>query len=373
MHRDVKAANVLLDDDGAAYLTDFGIASTSGDARVDVRALGWLAWELLAGSSRPDASRPPPLARVHNDVPKELDVVLERATAAVDAYSSIAELVLAWRSAVAPNVSVPGGQRLAVDADRREAALRLARSAAAGTNPYKGLRAFSEADAAVFFGRAHVVDELDALIDTERLVTVVGASGSGKSSVLRAGLVPRRRARGDTVVVLVPGDDPAAALTAALNEVATVPLDGVEPAEAIRLVAKDSSVLVIGVDQLEECWTRATAPTRSRFLDAIEAVVDDSQLPVRVVTTVRADMLDRPLQHGRIGRRIATGTYMLAPMAPSELNRRRRVTGGDRRRLLGRQRRGPARCRGIGAAGSPAAAPVRARGVVRPPRRRADR
>ena len=71
--------------------------------------------------------------------------------------------------------------------------------------------------------------------------------------MLRAGLVPRLRARGDTAVVLVPGDDPAAALTAALNEVATVPLDGIEPAEAIRLVAQDSSVLVIVIDQLEEC------------------------------------------------------------------------------------------------------------------------
>ena len=49
-------------------------------------------------------------------------------------------------------------------------------------------------------------------------------------------------------------------------------------------------------------------------------MVDDSRLPVRVVATVRADLLDRPLQHDRIGRRIATGTYVLASMSPSELN-----------------------------------------------------
>ena len=68
-----------------------------------------------------------------------------------------------------------------------EAALTAAR------NPYKGLQAFQESDAADFYGRADVVDELVAAVSSDRLVAVVGPSGIGKSSVVRAGLVPALR------------------------------------------------------------------------------------------------------------------------------------------------------------------------------------
>jgi DNA-binding SARP family transcriptional activator len=60
-------------------------------------------------------------------------------------------------------------------------------------NPYKGLRPFSEADAGDFFGRDDLVEQLTAAVSTHPLVALVGASGSGKSSAVRAGLVPRLR------------------------------------------------------------------------------------------------------------------------------------------------------------------------------------
>ncbi|HXU80569.1 MAG TPA: TIR domain-containing protein, partial [Polyangia bacterium] len=86
--------------------------------------------------------------------------------------------------------------------------------------PYRGLHAFREEDAAFFFGREAFVEKLRAAIASRALVAVVGASGSGKSSVVRAGLAPALRSpQGGTVwdiVTLVPTDRPLHALAAAL-------------------------------------------------------------------------------------------------------------------------------------------------------------
>ena len=99
IHNDVKASNVLLDDDGAAYLTDFGIAIVRGEShlddggeRRDVRDLAWLVWELLAGHRPPSdpwtsssvhrghpGTTPSLVGRV-DPVPDGLDAVLTRAT-----------------------------------------------------------------------------------------------------------------------------------------------------------------------------------------------------------------------------------------------------------------------------------------------------
>lgn len=77
---------------------------------------------------------------------------------------------------------------------------------AAEGNPYRGLRAFSEADAEVYFGRERLVEEvLERLRNGPGFVSIVGPSGSGKSSAARAGVIPRLRAEGETVVVLQPG------------------------------------------------------------------------------------------------------------------------------------------------------------------------
>ena len=325
VHHDVKATNVLLDTDGSAYLTDFGIAVASieaGDVDVDVRQFGWLLWELLSGRTHLDGAGPPVSTCRADPLPEGLEEVLRRTTAPSSGYASIAEVVLAWRSVVGQSqgaTATPTDQRLAVDSARRQAALRLARSTAAGINPYKGLRPFDEADAAAFFGRTGVVDELHELVGIERMVTVVGASGSGKSSVVRAGLVPRLRADGRTVVVMMPSDDPVASLRAALTEVATADVGAGGPADVLRTVAAEHRALVVVIDQFEECWTRLDDEPRDRFLDAIAEVVEDGAAPVRFVATIRADLLDRPLQHGRIGQHLGAGTFVLAPMTPPEL------------------------------------------------------
>jgi|SRR5271166_3198593 len=84
--------------------------------------------------------------------------------------------------------------------------------------PYRGLLHFREEDAPFFFGREAAIDKLMDAVQRQPLVTVVGASGSGKSSVVRAGLVPRLRSDRRTAwetVILVPTDQPFKALARA--------------------------------------------------------------------------------------------------------------------------------------------------------------
>src|SRR5262249_52929656 len=82
--------------------------------------------------------------------------------------------------------------------------------------PYRGLNALTEADAAIFFGREAETLEVIGRAEANRMVFVLGASGSGKSSLIAAGVVPRLRERGWHIVRCVPGDDPFTSIALAL-------------------------------------------------------------------------------------------------------------------------------------------------------------
>ena len=205
-------------------------------------------------------------------------------------------------------------------------------------NPYKGLLPFTEADADMFFGREALTEELIARLAGVRFLTVVGPSGSGKSSVVRAGLIPAVRAGAIVgsdrwpIVEMVPGAHPLIELETALLKVAEDPppslLEILETDElgilrAIKRVlpAGDAELLLL-IDQLEEVFTLVEDEgQRVRFLAGIEAVVNDPHARVRVVTTLRADFYDRPLLYPGFADLMRSYVEPLVPLSPDELER----------------------------------------------------
>jgi energy-coupling factor transporter ATP-binding protein EcfA2 len=187
------------------------------------------------------------------------------------------------------------------------------------SNPYRGLRAFDESDAVSFFGRDDIVDELHGRIDTSRFVAVIGPSGAGKSSVVRAGLTPQLRESGTVVVTLTPGDDAMRALRDAISTVAATGDAEAHISEEIVAVARTMGRLVIVVDQFEECWTRCTDDVREQFLELLAAVVVGDEADVRVVATLRSDLLDRPLEDPTVGGLIGSGALVLGAMSAGQL------------------------------------------------------
>ncbi len=210
-------------------------------------------------------------------------------------------------------------------------------------NPYKGLRAFQEADAPDFFGRATLTEQLLTRLNTNddgaRFLAVVGPSGSGKSSVVKAGLIPALR-KGALptssqwfITEMQPGTHPFEELEAALLRVSISPLPGLlsqlfEDRRGLARVAKrilpadPNSELLLVVDQFEELFTlTAEEEIRTRFIDNLLAAVTDARGRVRVALTLRADFYDRPLIYPRLAELMRSHTEVIIPMTVSELER----------------------------------------------------
>lgn len=208
-------------------------------------------------------------------------------------------------------------------------------------NPYKGLRAFGEVDADDFFGRESLIDRLvdglSEVMEAGRFLTVVGPSGSGKSSVVRAGLIPALRGGAVTgsehwlITLMYPGSRPWEELEAALLRVADQPRENLQSeleldshglARALlRILPSDDSCLLLVVDQLEELFSLVDDKTRDRFLSALldATAVEHSRL--LVIATLRADFFDRLLRHPRVGEEVRAGIEVITQLNKRELER----------------------------------------------------
>lgn len=330
VHGNLKPGNVLLDGDGVAYVADFALGPQRSEGpyvapelgkleqptvRSDVHSLGVICHQLLTGSL-------PGGDQLSGLINPEVQRVVNRAIAVDpgDRFERVEDFLRAVRQATGLDV-VPID-----DPDRSsEYAVR---------NPYKGLRAFQELDADDFYGRDEMISTIVETATKRSLVTVVGPSGSGKSSLVKAGLVPALkgdiRDRPLLITEMYPGTHPFEELDTALRRIATDWPDqgaiGELTADAgglqrmIKQILPEDTELVLVIDQFEELFSLLNdEATRALFIEALTQVASEETTSVLVVITLRADFFDRPLQYSEFGRLLKRGLVPLTTPSRMEL------------------------------------------------------
>lgn len=208
-------------------------------------------------------------------------------------------------------------------------------------SPFPGLRAFTPKDASYFFGRRRETDSLMRRILENRFVAVVGASGSGKSSLVGAGLIPRLEALDTGRQWLLPqwntdtkswgglrfspgelGENPFLALASKIAQVV-----GGTPRKIATELARDSTKItkyfkallkadnhrettLVFIDQFEELFTVVDDRYRLGFVKLLKHLVTGH--PVRIVVTMRSDFYHRCVDYADLAELLSDGTFPLA-------------------------------------------------------------
>jgi energy-coupling factor transporter ATP-binding protein EcfA2 len=215
-----------------------------------------------------------------------------------------------------------------------------------GRPPYRGLAAYQEGDAELFYGREQLLEELLARLQRARFVCLAGPSGSGKSSLAHAGLLHALRqgqlegSLGWLVESLNPGAHPLEQLAVAMSAIALragtqpktagdyVRQNGLKDARAlhdlVELIARagPGQRAVLLVDQFEESFTLAKDDAeRSAFIDLLTAAVQQEGGRTTVILAMRSDFLSQCAAYPALRQLISQEFQLVGAMDPDELAR----------------------------------------------------
>jgi WD40 repeat protein/energy-coupling factor transporter ATP-binding protein EcfA2 len=213
-----------------------------------------------------------------------------------------------------------------------------------GPNPYKGLEAFREQDAQYFFGRRDVIQTLQEAVQKHPFTAVIGASGSGKSSLVFAGLVPLLKETGEWLIAdFRPRNQPFYELAQSLIPLLykdkleqggklkefTEKLEsgGIDLSYIAKLIIQEhqGKRLLLIADQFEELWTLnpingkdKSKDLQNRFVDRLVQALSANDL--KIVLTIRADFMGQAVSYGPFAELLnSSPTEILAPMTEKEL------------------------------------------------------
>lgn len=389
VHRDIKPGNILFTGEAQVVLTDFGIAhivgttqytendsalgtpayispeqacGSPGDARGDIYSLGVVLYQLLLGRLPFEAdtalgliqqhirAEPPRPREIDPDLSKTVENVVLKALAKdpQHRYQHAGEMALELLKAVGLSaeevIGVGGLQSIYTTPVEFESANRPLPSC-----PYRGLFAFREEDAPFFFGREDFTDQLIEAMEDRSFVAVLGSSGSGKSSVVFAGLLPHLRqasglrgAQGYAWMIAEcrPGVDPFYSLATALiplleralsetdylleaRKLASAMENGDLPMADVfhRILVQNPEYgrFLLVIDQFEELYTLCpSTAVQLGFVQALlEAIETGSNLSLLV--TLRADFLGQALSNRPLADALQHADLKLGPMGKWEL------------------------------------------------------
>jgi WD40 repeat protein len=197
-------------------------------------------------------------------------------------------------------------------------------------SPYRGLDRFENRDRNLFFGRDQLIKSLLTDLSASNVLLVSGASGSGKSSVVRAGLLPAlsdlmgSRFRSFT---LVPDENPFESLRSSLQSAGfsqsqtrdLVDVQPGTPSRLIRALQPAGDPWLVFIDQFEEIFTRSEEPLCKSFIAALLEIAQDTASSTKLVLAMRADFLDRFSPFPQFAKLIQKNITLVANMHENEL------------------------------------------------------
>lgn len=221
-------------------------------------------------------------------------------------------------------IRLSGGRSINLVSYKRGKILKL--KSTDETCPYQGLKAFDKSQAKFFFGRENLIQEICQKLDFSNFVPLIGASGSGKSSLVRAGVIPwlEKKRNWNVLDPILPGIFPKDELVRLLpdllykyegdTEELRQRLDSWEISEAERIL--------IFIDQFEEVFTVCSNPKeRTEFLDIIADIVELQDPRLSIILTLRADFIEPCLNYPRLSRLIEKQPSLITPLVGEALER----------------------------------------------------